>query len=252
MMRNRAFHAAVAALFLAMGSFAADDEDARATQGRRFSFGLRVQAFPYPLFKTSTSTSSTTKPIADYNYTGSTDSPKVAVGPAVEFRFTRHLSIGTDLVIHRADYKEVTEIRSGKKDPNSSTDDRLVTTITQTTTASYWDLPVLARYYGLWSGGFKSHLYAVGGLTYRRVGRVRTGNEFSNADGTTDYHEKAAVPSRTKLYGPTVGVGLRVIDDFHIKITPEARFTHWSGNAFQGQTYRSVPNELKVGIGVTF
>jgi len=250
-MRNRAFQAAVAALFLAMGSFAADDE-VRAKEGRRFSFGLRVQAFPYPLFKTSTATSSTTKPIADYNYTGTTDSPKVAVGPAVEFRLTRHLSIGTDLVIHRADYKEVTEIRSGKKDPNASTDDRKVTTITQTTRASYWDVPVLARYYRLFSGGFLSHVYAVGGLAYRRVGRVRTGNEFSNADETTDYNEKAAVPSRKELYGATVGVGLRVIDDFHIKITPEARFTHWNGTTFQGQTYRSVPNELKVGIGLTF
>lgn len=219
---------------------------------RRYVIGIRVQAFPLRQFETDTISTSTTTPVADYTYTGSSNSQKAALTPSFEYRLTPRLTVGTDFLLHHASYAENAEIRSGKKDPNSSTDDRAVTTITQSTKANYWEMPALLRYYGLRRRGLLSHAYAIGGLGFRHIGRVRTGNEYAYADDTTDYDETPAEPSRRNQLGLVVGIGLRFIDDFKIKVTPEFRYTRWAGSSFQGDSYQSVRNDLRVGFGISF
>lgn len=218
----------------------------------RYQIGGRVQAFPLRLFEVKSLTKSTTQPIADYTYNSSTKSQKATLTPTFEYRLNSRWSVGTDFMLHHANYVEKEEIRTGKKDPNASTDDRKVTTITQTTKANYWEMPILARYYGLRSSGILKKAYAIGGLGFRHVGRVRTGNEYSYADSTTDYNEAPARPSRQNQFGAVAGIGLRFIDDFKLKIMPEVRYTRWAGYTFEGQSYKSVQNELRVGFGISF
>src|ERR1035437_9899358 len=67
-------------------------KEAKPGAGRRFSYGFRVEAYPLPLFKTSTATSSTVKPIADYTYTATTSSQKAAPGASVTYRLTDRIS----------------------------------------------------------------------------------------------------------------------------------------------------------------
>jgi hypothetical protein len=219
---------------------------------RRLSFGLRFQAAGLRLFKTNTVTESTTSPLADYTYTGSSDLHRMAVFPGLEYRLTSHLTLGLDLLFHHALYRQKTEIRTGKKDSNASTDDRPVTVISETTKANYWEVPLLARYYGLRKQGLLSKFYVAGGPTYRRVGKIRTGTEYAYADATSDYHEAPATPNRRNQFGSVAAVGLRFIDDIGVKVTPEIRFVRWQGLAFQGTSYRSTQNDVSIGLGLAF
>ena len=219
---------------------------------RRYNFGFRVDYIPFRMFNTSTATASTAKPIADYTYTGSTKSQKFAGGPVFEWRLTKHLSVGAELSFHRASYAQVTQIRSGKKDPNAGTDARPVATITENTTANYWDVPILARYRNIRSSGIFKRFYPLAGVTYRYVGRIKTGNQIINADASTDYNEIPATVSRRNQIGFTGGIGFRFVDELGIKVVPEIRFTRWMNHTFDGLSYTSSPNQAQAGVGITF
>ena len=143
-------------------------------------------------------------------------------------------------------------MKSGTIDPNSGGDDRKTTTIAQTSKANYWEFPFLAHYYGIRRGKLWSRSYVSGGVALRHVGRVRTGTGYAYADGTTDYNEVPAVPNRSNQVGLVVGAGLRFIDSFNIKLTPEVRFTRWLGTTFQGIAYRSAANQVQAGVGISF
>jgi hypothetical protein len=219
---------------------------------RRPSLGIRIEYFDTPFFKTSTVQASTTDPIADYTYIGSTGSPRWVLAPTVEYRLWGHLSLSGELHFHHAQYKQTTQMLSGLRDPNSSTDDRQVTTITQTTRANFWEFPFLVHYYGFRPKGWFHRAYASAGVEWRYVGKIRTGTDYSYADGTTDYNEIPAQPNLTNQFGVVVGGGLRFMDAFRVKVTPEVRYIRWQGVTFQGQGYRSMPDQLEAGIGLSF
>ena len=219
---------------------------------RKYNFGIRVDYLPFRMFNTSTATASTTKPIADFVYTGSTKSPKIAFGPVFEMRLTKHLSLGAELSFHHAKYTQVTQVRSGKKDPNAGTDARPVATFTENTRATYWDIPVLMRYHNIRTSSIFGHFYPLAGITFRHVGAINTSNEIINADASTDYNEKKAAASHGNQIGFTGGIGYRFVDELGIKILPEIKFTRWMNHSFEGLSYSSSPNQAQIGVGITF
>jgi Outer membrane protein beta-barrel domain len=232
---------------------ASDDEKPKGPPVRRPSLGFRVTYFGSPFFQTTTTTASTTTPvIASYTYTGGTSSPKLAVSPTLEYRLKDRLSVGLEFRFHHVDFSQVTTILSGVENPSASTDDRQAITITQHTQASYWEVPLLAHYYGLPGGGLLSRAYATGGVEFRYIGSVRTGTDFSYPGGGTDYNEIPVGSGRNTQFGAVVGLGMRFIDDFNIKVGPEVRFTRWAGSSFQGQAYHPAANEIEGGIGLSF
>ncbi|HXA07510.1 MAG TPA: hypothetical protein VNY30_21845, partial [Bryobacteraceae bacterium] len=60
------------------------------------------------------------------------------------------------------------------------------------------------------------------------------------------------VPSAQKLPGIVGAVGMRFVDDFGIKLSPELRYTHWLGATFDSNSTRSRRDEIAVGIALTF
>ncbi len=246
-------------LAIAIPGFAQDPQaDQQTEHARRLFYGFRVEAFPLKLFQTGSATDSTTKPIADYSYTSGSSSQKAAPVASVIYVLNRRLTINGEFFLHHAKYTQTAVIRTGKKDTNSSTDVRPTITQIETTRANYWVVPVMVQYHripvykGSWRTRLLSHAYVAGGIEYRHVGRVRTGTDITNADGTTDYNEIAATPSRRNQIGAVLGIGLRFIDDIGIRITPEIRVVHWQGSTFEGPGYRSVPNQAEAGIGFNF
>ena len=220
---------------------------------RRPSIGFRVYYFANPFFETKSSQVDTTTPVvADYTYTGGSSSPRLAVGVTGEYRLTDRISVGIEFRFHHTDFFQTTTILSGVVNPNSSTDDRQPITITQHTQASYWEIPMLAHYYGLRHKGLLSRAYAVGGMEFRYIANIHTGTDFSYPGGGTDYNEIPISSGRDTQFGAVVGVGLRFIDDFNIKVSPEVRFTRWVGATFQGPNYSSQANEIEGGIGFSF
>jgi hypothetical protein len=253
------FPALICASFvLAPLAYAQDAPDDESTQGvRRPSVGFRVNYFADPEFKAGSASAVTTNPAANYAYTATTDSTKFVPEPFVEYRLKKRLSIGVEFRLHTVEFQQVDQIRTGVLPPGvtsgSTNDTRPVTTITATTQARYWEFPLLARYYGLQkSSGLLRHMYLAGGLEYRHVGDIRTGTDYVYADGTTNYNEVPATPNRTNQIGAVVGIGVRFIDDFNIKVAPEIRFTRWVGTTFQGPGYVSEANQLEAGLGISF
>jgi hypothetical protein len=219
---------------------------------RRPSLGFRIEYYASSMFSTTTLETSTTKPAIDYTYTGSTPGPRAGLAPMVEYRLTKHLSLGLELHYHQAQYQQTTQFISGVKDPNSSYDDRQTTTVRETTRARYWETPLVARYCGFRPTGRLNNAYVLGGVEWRHVGKIRTGTEYSYADGTTDYNEIPAHPNRTNQMGVFGGIGYRIVNTLHMKFTPEVRFVRWQGIAFQGITYRSTRNQVELSLGWSY
>jgi len=86
----------------------------------------------------------------------------------------------------------------------------------------------------------------------RHVGKVRTGNDFTYPSGATDYNENAATPNKVNDLGVVAGLGMRFVDEFHIRISPDIRFIRWQGPTLQGAAYASVLNELEAGVSLSF
>jgi hypothetical protein len=252
MRRRSSLFAAAWMMLGAVCCLRAQEAPAAAPAAKRYSFGLRFQAAGLRMFKTYGAETSTTSPIADYTYSAKSDLHRTAVLPALEIRVRDRMTVGVDLLFHHALYRATTEIRSGKKDANASTDDRAVTTITETSKANYWELPVLVRYYGIRKHGLLARAYVGGGGAFRHVGKIRTGTEYAYADATTDYNEAAAVPHLRNQFGAVAAVGLRFMDEVGLKVMPEIRFVHWQGQAFQGPSYRSTQNDASIGLGFVF
>jgi len=227
-------------------------EDTRGPAIRRPTLGFRVFYFPYKFFNTSGTQASTTNPVASYTYTGGSNAARLTVGINGEYRLTDHLSLGLEFRFHHVNFDETTSILSGIRDPNSSTDDRKPITINSNTEVSYFEFPLLARYYGLRHTGLLSRAYGLGGTEFRYVANIRTGNDYSFPDGSTDYNEVPVSADRNTQFGAAIGIGLRFIDDFNVKVTPEVRFIRWLSTPFQGPAYRSAANEIEAGLGFSF
>jgi hypothetical protein len=228
-------------------------QEGDAAFARRPIYGARFELFEARTFSTGTADSATAKPLAEYHYTASSGASKMWLTPTFEYLLSRHLSIGTEFRLRRLKYSFVTEMLSGRKDPNASSDDRNTTTITETTRFRYWEFPAIVRYYGLLSRGWLSKPYLAGGVTYRRLQGIRTGTEYAYADATTDYNEVAATPKRRSQLGVFAGIGMRVVDNGSgITVTPEVRYTKWQGVVFSGPAYHTSRGQLEAGVGFTF
>lgn len=223
----------------------------------RFSFGVQLDLLPQRLFQTQYTTASTTNPILSYAYFGSSPGSRRWLGLTSEYHLKGNVSLAVNFSYHQAEYTQLSQITSGLLDPNSSYDNRPLTSITQDTRAGYWDVPFVARYYGLYKGGapglgWMKQTYASGGVSYRHVGNIRTGTSTSNPDGSTDYNEIAAKAQHTNLAGVVAGVGYNLFELHKFRWMIEARYTRWSGNTFQGPAYRSQQNQAELGFSFTY
>jgi hypothetical protein len=230
--------------------------DATATPPR-ISFGVRVEYFPQRFFQTQFVQTSSTNPILNSNYFASSAGAKYTLGVTGEYLLNRRLSVGADFFYHQEEYTQLDQIKSGTKDPNSSFDNRPLTSITQDTRANYWDVPVVARFYQLKSKsprglGWLSQTFLIGGGTYRHVSNIRTGTSTSLPDGSTSFVETPAVPVHNNLVGAVGGVGYKLFEYGKFKAMGEARYTRWFGNTFQGPGYASQKNQLEIGLSFTY
>jgi hypothetical protein len=205
------------------------------------------------MFNTDTVTYSTTRPVADYSVTGNSNFARFLFSPTVEYRLKSKLSVSGEFRFHHAQFLQTTIMKSGLVDPNSNIDDRLTSTIKQSNKANYLEFPFLVRYYGIRKKGWWSPAYAGAGVEYQHIGRVRTGTDYTWADGVTDYNEVPTAPVRSNQVGVIAAVGMRLVDyATHLKMNAEVRFIRWKGPAFQSQSYRSSPNQVEIGLGFSY
>jgi hypothetical protein len=168
---------------------------------------------------------------------------KISYGPTLEFRLFGKFAVNGELLYHRMSYTQTTQITDTV---NGNTG------ITENTRATFWDLPVMLRYRGLRESGLLSKIYFAGGGELRRATHIGTSTVTNLPNGTSTSSNVPTAPSRRDLPGAVVGVGLRLVDDFNIKLTPELRYTRWMGATFDSYSTRSGRNQVEVGIAITF
>ena len=222
----------------------------------RFAVGFRVRSLPFRSLSVMDNnrimtTTLVSRTAYDWALNTNSRSPRFGGGPAVEIRLGRRMTATAELIFHRLRYERKTDIYSGTDDPATSNDERSHTNMTENTKARLWDLPLMLHYRGLRSSGILSRLYLAAGVSARTASRVRTANQVTNADGSSSSDAVPTQASRRNLLGPVVGIGFRFIDDFNIKVTPEVRYTRWSGATFASDTTRSPKDQLEFGIGFT-
>jgi hypothetical protein len=220
---------------------------------RRLFLGFRVRGFESNVLGGRTVNTENATAKTSQIFTTDTSARQLSVGPTVEMRIRGKLSISGEAFYHRPSYRKVTRSYTGTDDPSTSTDERtLKSTVTETTKATYWDFPVVLRYRGLKRAGLLSHAFVEGGWALRTVSSIATGNETVFSDGTTGYNENRAQPAVRNLRGMVGGAGFRFVDAFGVKVTPQARYTYWSGESFQADSTRSRRNQFEIGIGLSF
>jgi hypothetical protein len=248
---------ALVLLIPAAGQDPAPATDQGEPKPERYHFGILVEYFPQRLFQTPYATASSTNPILSYAYFGRAPDSRYWLGLTGEYNLTDRISLSADFFHHQAEYTQLTQIRSGIQDPNSSYDNRQLISVNEDTRADYWDIPFVARYYGLHHSSRKGlawmkDTYALGGAAYRHVSNIRTGTSTTNADGSTSYNEIPAKPQHTNLLGVIAGAGFKLFEDGKFKSMIEVRYTRWAGYTFQGPAYRSQQNQFQIGLSVTY
>ncbi len=217
---------------------------------KRFSVGGRISVMGFDLLDGGEKTLTYTA--LSYEHTMESKSARVGGGPAVEFRVSPKLWLSADLLYHRFGYRTSTDIYTGTDDTSTTTDERTLVNVLQKTRASFWDVPVVAHYY-LWQPSRKSLKAFVDlGASLRRVASVRSAWETDDANAVSCCNERAVSPAHRLAPGVLVGGGLRMVDNYGIKVIPEVRYTRWLKDTFSGVPAQARKGQLEILIGLTF
>lgn len=212
------------------------------TGWRRFSFGGRLNGLPFNVLSSHDVNFNVAATNQAWAITTTNNYLQIAFGPSLEVRLFRGFSLCGEFLYHRLNYTKT----------STATVDGNATTITEQTRATLWDAPMMIRWRGLAETGFLSHLYFAGGGAIRSVAHIDTSNQTTNPDGSTSSNNIPAVPSARNLPGAVGAVGMRFVDDFGVKLTPELRYTRWLGATFNSDSTRSRRDEIVIGIALTF
>ena len=211
---------------------------------RRFDFGLRIRGTKDDFFYDKKTLDTTTvKPASTNNFTTTLTQHHVGLGPTVSFLVNKHLLLSVDLIYQKVEYAQTEKI--------TLTSNSAVTNITESTHASYWDLPFQARVFSVIPHQPRRMFLTAGGVI-RDVRNVKSGTSFTYPDLTTSYNETPTRPAHSTAKGISGGFGFRFADDYGIKITPEVRYTHFMSAIFDSNSTRSRPDALEIMIGISF
>ena len=216
------------------------------------SIGFRIPVLLEPEIKNRTIETSTSSPQTTTKFTTTGTTPRVALGLVFEFPLHGKFTIASEVLFHHVSYTQQHTYVQG--DPSSSS--AITTTWTERTKASEWEFPVMLRYNGIRQHGLFSKVYVAGGGIFKTIVNVRTGNEYDlqapDVDDVTDYNEIRMTPANRDAFGVVIAAGLRFIDEFHIRVTPEIRYIHWSDRTFDVHSTASSLNQFQAGIALTF
>lgn len=214
----------------------------------RFSFGGRIA---YNVFKTidggsSFTSSSTTLPRLDTTMTAVAASKPISGGLVFEVRVRPRWSLNIEAMYRRTGFDSTRQLTY--TNINSAVSN---TTYTQGNRMSYLDFPVLVRWYD--RGLHKRYrTFFTAGVTMRRVWHVRS-SSFVTTDTTQDCCDETPIrPTRQNVPGFTVGAGLKGLDDFGLKLTPEVRYTRWMYRTIDMPPAYSKRDQLEVSLSLTF
>jgi hypothetical protein len=218
---------------------------------KRFNIGFRVRGFPYEIFPTK-EVGTTINPSLSQFFSTTSKTGYLSIGPSLELVPSKRWVVSVEALYRRVGFEQTTDTVVGIDNPNTAGDERRLTTVVSKVSARFWEIPVMLRRQGLRESGNWSHVYAGIGGVIRKASNINATNNTTLPDGTTTTDGIAPAASRRTIRGAVVGFGFRLVDDFHIKVTPEFRYTRWFGATFSTQSTVTRKNQMEVGIGFTF
>jgi len=103
------FLAALPALY-GQGSSSAPVEQTEATGWRRLSFGGRVNGYPFNVMHNTSVTVTPANTTATWAISTTNNYEKISFGPSLEFRIWGKFSVNGELLYHRMDYTQTSQI----------------------------------------------------------------------------------------------------------------------------------------------
>jgi hypothetical protein len=214
---------------------------------QRLSLGVRLSIFAtdilpsgttttYPYDNDSLAITQTTQ--AEYSHIGG--------GVTVEYAVSRRVLVSADLLYHKFGYTAKGSTLAIAADGTISG-----TSSQERTHARYWDLPVVIRFTNLGDIG-AARAFLGAGMALRRITNITTSGFNIDEAGNTVINNAPRAPLNQTIYGVIAAAGVRAVDDFGIKVTPELRYIYWFGNIFGSWPGQQRRNELQVLLGITF
>jgi hypothetical protein len=216
---------------------------------KRFAIGGRISTMGFDLLKTGTTKQYATA--LEHDYTVASNSTRVGGGASVEFKINPKFWVSADLLYHRFGYRTSIDTYTGTDNPDTTADERTKVNVLEKTRAAFWDVPLLAHY-AFWQPKKRMKLFVDAGVTARYVRSVRTATETDDAKAKTCCSDAPVKPAHNPAAGFVGGVGLRMLDEFGLKMTPEVRYTRWKTDAFVGSRAQTQKQQLEILFGITF
>lgn len=166
-------------------------------------------------------------------------------GVAGYFYLTSTLSLNLDFIYRRTGY-----------DDSNVLNNATTTSYYSRTRGNYFDFPLLARYHSRYHL-LRSSAFIEGGGSARYVDQITTSTTVdttvNSALVSTCCTEIPDRPAHKLVFGPTVGLGLRLPrDEIGVQIVPEIRYTRWLENTFSALPTRSNHDQAEVLLSITF
>lgn len=187
-----------------------------------------------------------------YTSSATTDiSNRLGFGLTFAYDLASRVSLNLDVLYRRAGFRSGLEITEGQDDPETSADERKITSGFEQTKADYWDLPFTLRLHDGPSSRRVRGFVEVGGAL-RRATSVRTYTELESPGRPGTVDTTAAKPANSSVLGGVVGAGWDWRTSKGVNVVPQVRYTHWMNPVFDTARTRSGRGQIEFLLGITF
>lgn len=176
---------------------------------------------------------------------------RVGFGGNVQVRLPSKFAFAGSLLLHKSGHGSTIDTYVGTDNPNTPLDDRIHTTVEESSIVNYWDYTFMLRRYTKDHDAPGHRVFYGGGFNFRDIRKIRSERQ-TTLGATTTPDTKPIVPTRDMGRGITGAVGAQFVDDFGIKLVPEFRFTRWLQPSFDGQSTLSRKNQFEAIVSITF
>lgn len=215
-----------------------------------FSFGVSLAVLGQAPIQPG---SSFTEPRTNYTIDSITGAGgyRIGWGGQAQVRLPNKFAFAGSVLLHKSAHGSTTDTYDGIDNPNTPLDDRIHTTIEESSIVNYWDYAFMLRRYTKDHEEAGHRAFFGVGFNFRDVRKIRTSRETTiGADTIAD--TKPVVPDRDMGRGIVGAIGAQFMDDFGFKIVPEFRFTRWLQPTFSSGSVMSRKNQFEAIVSITF
>jgi hypothetical protein len=209
---------------------------------KAISFAGRLRILPFDFVSPGSTTREYGSPPATFEYKTSGVSSRLGGGAGVEIRLAPNLSLAIDAIFQRGGYQQETSLT----DSSDQT-----TTITETTRAHIWDVPVRLQWHDRKVSRYLPRLFFSAGGVLRHAYNVRTDTDTIYHSGNGVYNDMRS-PVTRNVFGATAGAGCRLRDDFGFQFVPEIRYTRMFGDTFHYNGAVSRRGQIEAVLSIVF